>query len=228
VRRHLDADSKCIRTRVSEAWFPKHDPRSGGTIYLQLFGLDRTPHQIARDFAHEDVFELLIERTPQELKMELACELGDDNLFRSMLASRPNLVETLSEEERRRIADAAQNNNTNAVRLMLAAGWPVDARGEHDMTPLQWASWHGNVNMVREILRYQPQLELDCEHQITALGCALHGSENGWHRDRGDYVGVVDALLNAGAKAPKFNDHLEASEPVRELLRQRTQAGTTS
>ena len=223
VRRHIEADAECIRTRVSEEYFPKQDPRSGGTFYIQAFGRDRTAHQIARDFGHEEVFQLLMQHSPEEVKLQQACALGDDDIFRSLLAKRPNLVETLSDEERRRIADAAQNNNTNAVRLMLAAGWPVDACGEYHMTPLQWAAWHGNAEMVREILRYLPQLELDCQHGITALGCALHGSENGWHRDTGDYVAAVEELLNAGAKTPKLTDHLEASEPVRELLRQRAQ-----
>jgi ankyrin repeat protein len=88
------------------------------------------------------------------------------------------------------------------------------------MTPLQWAAWHGNAEMVREILRYHPQLEADCEHGITALGCVLHGSENGWHRDTGDYTATLKALLDAGAKAPKLTDDLEASEAVREVLRQ--------
>ena len=223
VHRHIEADPEGIRTRVSEEYFPKQDPRSGGTFYIQAFGRDRTAHQIARDFGHEDVFQLLMQHSPEEVKLQQACALGDDDIFRSLLAKRPNLVETLSDEERRRIADAAQNNNTNAVRLMLAAGWPVDACGEYDMTPLQWAAWHGNAEMVREILRYLPQLELDCQHGITALGCALHGSENGWHRDTGDYVATVEELLNAGAKVPRLIDHLEASEPVRELLRQRAQ-----
>jgi ankyrin repeat protein len=221
VRNHLDADPTCVRTRVSDQYFPKQDPRSGGTYYIPAFGRDRTPHLVARDFGHQEVFQFLMERSPQDLKLEQACELGDDDLFRSLLASRPDFIETLSEGERRRIADAAQNNNTNAVRLMLAAGWPVDARGEYDMTPLQWASWHGNAEMVREILRFHPQLELDCQHRITALGCALHGSVNGWHRETGDYAATVEELLNAGAKAPKLTDDLEASEAVRELLQRR-------
>jgi hypothetical protein len=46
---------------------------------------------------------------------------------------------------------------------------------------------------------------------------------NGWHRDTGDYCATVEALLDAGAKAPKLTDDLEASEVVRELLSQRTQ-----
>jgi ankyrin repeat protein len=189
-----------------------------GAYYIPALGRDRTPHQVARDFGREDVFRFLMERSPQDVKLSQACQLGDENLFRAMLAARPSMTKTLSDQERRQVAEAAQSNNTEAVRLMLGAGWPVDARGEYDMTPLQWASWHGNAEMVREILEYHPHLELSCDHRITALGSALHGSMNGWHRDTGDYVATVSALLAAGAKAPKVTDDLEASEPVRELL----------
>ncbi len=180
VERHLESDPECIRTCVSEDYFPKRDARSGGTIYTWIFGPRRTAHLIARDFGHDEVFRLLMDRTPEDLKLALACELGDEDAFRALMAVRPGLTRALSEDDRRRLPDAAQNNNTNAVRLMLAAGWPVDLLGEYSMTPLQWAAWHGNTEMVREILRYSPELERkDNEHGITALGSALHGSENG-------------------------------------------------
>ena len=219
TRRRLEADPSCIRMRVSEEYFPKRDPRSGGTIYNWIFGPRRTAHLVARDFGHDEVFRLLMERSPEDLKLALACELGDEVAFRALMAGNPELTGTLSDDDCRRLPDAAQNNNTNAVRLMLGAGWPVDTRGEYRMTTLQWAAWHGNAEMVREILRYHPQLELkDNDHGITALGGALHGSENGWHRDTGDYVATVEALLDAGAKAPKVTEDLEASEPVLDAL----------
>ena len=80
----------------------------------------------------------------------LGCSQTTQGAFRALLASHPNLAERLSDDERRRLPDAAQNNNTGAVRLMLAAGWPVDATGEYQMTPLHWAAWHGNAEMVQE------------------------------------------------------------------------------
>jgi ankyrin repeat protein len=219
VRRHLDADPASIRTRVSEVYFPKQDARSEGTIYIQTFGPRKTPHLVARDFGHEEVFQFLMERSPQDVKLAQACELGDADIFRALLASRPDLIETLSDDDRRQLPDAAQSNNTGAVRLMLAAGWPVDETGEYGLTALAWASWHGNVEMVREILRYHPQLERrDC-HEQTALGSALHGSENSWHRHTGDYAATVEVLLDAGAKAPQLADDPETSEEVREVLR---------
>jgi ankyrin repeat protein len=208
VRRHLNADPNAIRATVGK-----------DGIYHWIFGPNRTAHLIARDFGHEEVFRFLMERTPEDLKLSLACELGDEAAFQELLARHPNLPQSLSEADRRRVTDAAQSNNTKAVRLMLAAGWPVDTRGEYNMTPLQWAAWFGNAEMVREILRYHPVLETnDNDHHITAVGSALHGSMNSWHRDTGDYVATVEALLAAGAKAPKVTDDLEASDPVRELL----------
>jgi ankyrin repeat protein len=220
MRRHVDIDPECVGVQVSEKYFPKRDSRSIGMYYIPAFGRDRTPHQVAREFGHKEIFEFLMQHSPEDVKLAQACQLGDEDLFRAMLARRPNMMANLSEQERRQVADAAQNNNTSAVRLMLAAGWPVDARGEYEMTPLQWASWHGNADMVREILQYHPHLELSCGHGITALQGALHGSMNGWHRDTGDYVATVEAILKSGAKAPEVSDDLEASEPVRELLSQ--------
>ena len=228
VRRHINADPDCIRMRVSEKYFPKHDPRSEGTYYIPALGRNRTPHQVARDFGHEEIFQLLMQRSPEDVKLAQAFELGDAEIFRAALSKRPNWIRTLSDEDRRHLPDAAQNNNTEAVKLMLEAGWPVDARGEYDMTSLQWASWHGNAEMAREILHHHPQLELDCAHGITALGSALHGSENGWHRDTGDYAATVEALLAAGAKAPKVTDDLEASEAVKEVLLQHEERTTAT
>jgi hypothetical protein len=69
VRRHLDADAACIRMSVSEEWFPKQNPRAGGTIYIRTLGAHCTAHSVARAFGHEDVFQLLLERSPDDLKV---------------------------------------------------------------------------------------------------------------------------------------------------------------
>jgi ankyrin repeat protein len=221
VRRHLDTDPACIRMSVSEEYFPKQDSRAGGTIYIWTLGAHKTAHVVAREFGHEEVFRLLMERSSTELKLALACELGDEPTFKALLANRPNLAQTLSDDDRRKLAYAAQANNTEAVRLMLEAGWPVDARGQHGATPLHWAAFHGNAEMVREILRYKPPLEVwDENFDGKPLPWAIYGSVHGWHKETGDYGATVEALLQAGAEAPKPTDELEASESVRAVLRQ--------
>ncbi len=219
VARHLDSDPGCIRMTVSEEWFPKQNPRAGGTIYIWILGAHRTAHAVARDFGHEDVFQLLMERTPQDLKLALACELGDEAVFHEFLSKNPEAATVLSEGDQQKLPNAAQNNNTKAVRLMLEAGWPVDTPGEMGATALHWAGFNGNAEMTREILRFRPTLELKSrEYAGTALSWAVYGSGNGWHRDTGDFVGTIRALLAAGATLPPHAEELEPSEAVLEML----------
>jgi hypothetical protein len=219
VARHLEDDPACIRMSVSEEWFPKRDPRAGGTIYIWTLGARRTAHAVARDFGHEDVFQLLIERTPHDLKLGLACELGDEAVFHEFLLMHPDAVKALSETDQRKLPDAGKTNNPQAVRLMLEAGWPVDARGEMGATALHWAGFNGNAEMTRVILQFHPTLELKSrEYQGSALAWAIFGSGNGWHRDTGAYVETVRALLGAGAALPPSPEDLEPSDAVLEVL----------
>jgi hypothetical protein len=222
VSKHLEADPANIRMSVSPEYFPMRDSRAGGHIYIWTLGKNKTAHLVARQFGHEQIVSFLLERTPEDLKLALAIELGDEALFRKLLAAQPNLLTNLSEEDRRRIAHVAQDNNTEAVRLMLGAGWPVDARGQHGATPLHWAAFHGNPEMAEAILRYHPPLELtDADFNGTPLGWAIHGSQHGWYCRTGDYPRTVEALLKAGAKAPK---EIAGSDAVKEVLRARLSA----
>ena len=220
VRRHLDADPALIRMTVSEHWFPKRDLRAGGSIYTWVLGANKGAHQVAREYGHEDVFQLLMERSPEELKLALACEFEDEPALRRMLEEQPELVTGLTDGDRQRLIGAAQNNNTNAVRLMLEAGWPVDTHAPDGATALHWAAFHGNAAMAREILRFHPPLQAkDFRFHGSPMGWAIHGSLHGWYCGSGDYGGVVTALINAGVKAPKPDG--EASEAVLAVLRSR-------
>ena len=222
TRRHLDAHPDCVRMSVSEEWFPKRDPRAGGTIYIWKLGLHKTAHLVAQEYRHDDVLALLLERSPDELKLSLACVLGDEALFRQLMRERPGLARNLSDDDRVKLVNAAQNNNARAVRLMLEAGWPTDARGQMGGTALHWAAWHGNAGMVRTLLEHRSPIALrDWNNDATPLGWAIHGSLHSWHRQEGDYAGVVAALLDAGLDPPAITDRFEASEPVMHVLRKR-------
>ena len=117
--------------------------------------------------------------------------------------------------------DAADRNDIHATRLLLAAGWPVDARGKHGATALHFAAWHGNADLVRDLLAYDPSLDSrDRDFTMTPLGWALHGSRHGSNSERGDYTAIVEQLLSAGAMPPSgTTDAVDASEEVREVLR---------
>ncbi len=222
VRGFLDTDPASVHTTVSETYFPKRNVHAGGCIYIWTLGQAKTAHNVASEFGHEGVFELLMERTPDALKLALACELGDEAKFAAMLEAQPDLARTLGKDELRKLPFAAQNDNVQAVRRMLAAGWPPDTTAQRGATALHWAGFHGNAAMAREILKYRPSLETkEKDYGLTALGWTIYGSLHGWHAQRGDYSGVLELLLDAGAQAPKLEPSLEASEAVLAVLRRR-------
>ena len=217
VRKHLDADPHCIHMRVSNEYFPMTNPRAGGTIYQWTLGWYVSPHDVAKQFGHEDVFCLLMERSPNDVKLIAACWNADEATVKKLVRESPEIAAGLSQAYQRQVAHAARNNNLAAVRIMLAAGLPVDAVGQHRATPLHWAGFHGNVEMAREILRYNPPLEqTDGDFKSTPLGWAIHGSQNGWYCEAGDYGGTVEALLDAGAKLPVKDGGTDA---VKEVVR---------
>lgn len=225
ARRHLDADPGCVRMRVSPEFFPMTRHRSGGTIYQWTLGWFVSPHEIARQFGHREVEALLMERSPAEVKLLDACWSGHESAAQALLRQEPGLVSRLSDADRRHVSLAARNNATSAVHAMLGVGFPVDATGQHRGTPLHWAAFHGNAEMVSDILRYHPPLEVvDADYQATPLGWAIHGSTNGWHARTGNYAGVVELLLQAGA-IPPARYAGRGTEAVNEVLRRHAAGG---
>jgi ankyrin repeat protein len=215
-RKHVAANPNCVAMRISCEDFPMENPRAGGAIYQWTLGGNLSPHQVARKFGHENVFAFLNEHTPAKARLMNALLLGDETDARKLLAENPGVIASLPEKELRAIADAARDNNAAAVRLMLEAGFPNDARGDHKATPLHWAAWHGNAAAVEALLQTEPPLELkDADFQGTPMRWVIHGSANSWHRKEGDHAKVATMLLRAGAKPLPAAD---GSAAVREAI----------
>ena len=219
----LDVDPSSIRTEVSDRYFPKKNPRAGGSIYIWTLGAHKTAHHVARDFGHGELFALLMKRSPVALALAVACEVGDEAMMHSLSADH----RAIPEEDRARLVAAAFANNATAVRLLLEAGWPSDASRPGGDTALHWAGWHGNPEMTRDLLRHgAPVAASDREHHATPIGWAIHGSVHGWHPGSGDYAATIDALIDAGSKFPSPAGSLDASDEVRAVLQRRAnQAG---
>jgi len=219
VRKHLDTAPQSIAMTVSPDDFPMSNPRAGGSIYIWTLGGNKGAHVIAREFGHEDVFRLLMERSPHELAVAAASEVGDEARVRVLLNTRTIDPMQLNPRLVKRAVDAAERNDGSAVRRLLLAGWPVNAIGKHGATALHFGAWHGNSELVRETLAHGPSLETrDRDFNMTPLGWAFHGSLHGSNRDRGNYAAVVEALLSAGAVVPGGADAVNASETVRQVL----------
>jgi ankyrin repeat protein len=215
VLQHLEKDPESIRTRVNDKYFPMTG-KAGGTIYQWELGWHVSACQVARSFGHTSLSDLLLARCPTDEKLLNACWLHDEKLVQTLLEENPKIADSVSVEGQRQFAHAARNNDAIAAGLMLRAGLPITARGQHNATPLHWAAWHGIAELVRAILPLGPALEdKNNDFQSTVLGWAIHGSENGWQKHKGDYVGTVAALLDAGAVKPGV---VGGSEAVRAVL----------
>jgi Ankyrin repeats (3 copies)/Ankyrin repeat len=217
VRKHLDADPECTRMRVSDEYFPMINPQAGGTIYQWTLGFYSSAHQVARKFGHEDILQLLLDRSPAALKLIEACWLENEALAKAIRTENPDVADGFTDSDRRQVAHAARNNKTTVVRLLLESGLPSDATSQHQATPLHWAAFHGNLEMTNILLSHGPNLEAtDADFHGTPLGWAIHGSEHGWHRETGDYAATVEALILAGANRPTS---IKGSQAVQEVLR---------
>lgn len=133
-----------------------------------------------------------------------------------MLTRDPRLMAQAKPAELSLVADAARNNRTLAVRAMLQRGFPVTAVAQHGAMPLHWAAFHGNAEMLADVLRHNPPLDArDRDHDGPPMGWLIHGAANPWHGiATGKYAECARLLLAAGAEIeaadiPTGNDDLD-------------------
>ncbi|MGO9948144.1 MAG: ankyrin repeat domain-containing protein [Steroidobacteraceae bacterium] len=140
VERILNHDPETVRTTVSERYFPKRDPKSGGSIYIFGFGWTKSPHMVAHQFNHPVVFALLMQRSPNWLRLINAAVVGDESYFQHILIDHPQLFQKLSANAARRHIGVALRNNTRAAHQLHSAGWPSGAAKWRAVWPLSIAA----------------------------------------------------------------------------------------
>ena len=191
VRRLLAADPAAIRTRVSRRWFPMHDPRAGGIIYIWTLGGEKGAHEIAREFGHDEVFRELMERTPPPLQLAVACEVGDHSLVDALRAEGT----AVDFEDEDRLVAAASRDRTEVARLMLDAGWAAGVAAADGATALHWAAFHGNAALVEALLQRGARRDaVDHKYQGRPLGWAEHGAQQGGRGSPQAYAEVLRLL----------------------------------
>ena len=144
---------------------------------------------------------MLLRRAAPRDRLLDALWSGEEARSDTILAADPQLRTEVREGASRQVVDAARNNNTAAVKAMLARGFPVTARGQHGAMPLHWAAFHGNPEMMAEVLKYDPPIGAqDTQYQGTAMGWLIHGALTPWGYATNRHDACARLLLSAGAK----------------------------
>ena len=102
------------------------------------------------------------------------------------------------------LAVAATENDADTIRRLLDAGESVNARGVIGATPVHWAVYHRNVELLRDLLTRRPDLELrEQQYGGTPLGWAMHDAGEARPHDRPVIDSIVTMLIEAGAAPPQ-------------------------
>jgi ankyrin repeat protein len=202
VQRHLDANPASISMRVDQESFPMIDTAAnGGHIYQWTLGFHISAFDLAREGGHTEVLELLLRRAGPLDRLLDALWRGDDASADAVLVTDPQVVEHAPDKALRQVADAARNNNTMAVRAMLRRGFPVTALSQDGATPLHWAAFHGNADMMEDILRFNPSITAkDRQFGGTPMGWLIRGALGGWGFSTSRHGDCARLLLDAGAQ----------------------------
>ncbi len=199
VKTLLDADPDVINRRIGQENYPPVPLAPGRHIYVYTFGDNKSPHQIARKYGYHRLYQLLLERSSSQRQFVAACERADAETAGSILKANPNIAASLPDQDQRLLADAAWENELEAVRVMLEAGFDPHVRGADESTPLDRAAFHGFVDVVNLLLQHNPPLTLKNCYRGRPLESAIYGSVHSWRRD-GDFPATVEALIQAGSK----------------------------
>jgi ankyrin repeat protein len=189
-----------------------------------------SPYRIAIRQGRTDVADLLAQHgardhTTSADRFLLACRQSDRAGAERLLRASPDLPGLLGSEGQAALVDAAGHGQAAAVRLMLDAGFPLEARGQDGATALHAAAGSGSAEVVRLLLDRGADIEAcDTTWDSTPLNWAQVGSGLG-HVDNPapDWTATIRALIEAGASTADItlspDDPKPPSPEVAQLLR---------
>ena len=196
LRTILKSNPQEVETRIGKAPFVATHS-NGGHIYVYVLGGDKTPHHVAAERGSKAVLQELLREASLAKRLIIAAWRQEEETVTSILQDYPNVATEIGDDARS-ITDAAQAGRTETVRLLLQAGLDPKTRGMDSGSALHVACWFGHFDVVKLLLDRVPLDLLDAHHGSPPLGWACHGAQF-CRNPKGDYVGIVEALIQAGA-----------------------------
>ncbi len=200
----LAAHPDSLRSRSNHGPHMTNRP-PGGHLYIYRMGVGMRPLPFASMKGHDGFVRKLLTRAGPQEQLIHAAWTGDRSRALAIADTNPGLVASLAPDESRAISDAAWNNACNGVALMLEIGFPVDARGDDNGTPLDRAAVRGYADIVEVLLGYDPSLGATNDFGGTPLGGAIWGAGN-FRDPKGDYPRTIDLLAAVDTSLNRVGD----------------------
>ncbi len=154
-----------------------------------------------------------------------ACRQEDRAEAQRLMRRNPGLTGELTGADHAALVEAADKGRTEAVRLMLDAGFPLGARGDDGGTAVHAAAYSGSADTVRLLVDRGADIEArDTTWDSTPLGWAKIGSaQRPPQSPSPDWIATVRTLIEAGASTAEItlspDDLTPPVDEITELLR---------
>ena len=127
-----------------------------------------------------------------------ACARADAPAAQVVLSAHPGLIGTLSESQLSLMSELASQGCGDAVRVMVALGWPIAAKGgDWDASALNQAVFRGDASLARFLLEHGAQWTERHGFGDNVCGTLSWASCNQLYPE-GDWVGCAQALVAHG------------------------------
>lgn len=134
--------------------------------------------------------------------LALAIEKGHEQVARLLIDSGVNVngigILHSANQEKRPIICAIERGNTEIVKLLIEKGADVNFSELYIGTPLNYAAWHGEVEVVKVLLASGKVLDIDAIEIHSGYTPLMQAVEMG-------YPEIVEALIDAGADLKILN-----------------------
>ena len=142
-----------------------------------------------------------------------ACATGNEPAAREQLQHDPTLLTRLSPLQTQLLPELAAAGRGDAVRTMVAIGWPVDViGGDWSASALNHAAMNGDPSLMRYLLAHGARWDLRHGFGDTVVGTLSWASINK-AAPEGDWVGCMQALVESGVPVPSrdydFSDDVQ-------------------
>ena len=194
ARRLLEADPAALKVE------PGDEALGGGDIYIWRLHFATSPLEVARRDGYQEMYALLHEHAPPELRMLEAALTDDLPALEALIAAHG--VADLPEHRVRQLLCKGHD----VVTRLLDAGADPDAANRHGQTALHEAAWNDDVDLL--------ELLLDRGADGTRRDRMHRGSPFGWAQYSGSKR-AADALVARGALDLHDRIELGRTEEVR-------------